>query len=84
LNWRVILGIAALILLGIAVGLLSTPYSDREDAVACASLYTRAHTADDTVRIDAQLSPKERGRQYRNVVRTCGDLRRTGVAPLKP
>jgi hypothetical protein len=83
-NWRVALGVAALILLAVAVGLLSTPYSDREDAVACASLYARAHTADDTVRIDANPSPKERGRQYRNAVRTCGDLRRAGVPPLRP
>ena len=52
MNWRVLLGIAALVLLAIAVGLLSTPYSDREDAIACAGLYARAHTVDDTARID--------------------------------
>jgi hypothetical protein len=83
-NWRVALGIAALILLAIAVGFLGTPYSDREEAVACAGLYARARSADDTMRIDANPSPKERGRQYRNAVRTCGDLRRASVPPLRP
>ena len=84
MTWRVVLGIAALVLLALAVGSLSTPYTDREDAVACASLYARAFTAEDSARVDANRAPKERGRQYRTAVRTCGDLRRAGVGSLKP
>jgi hypothetical protein len=84
MNWRVALGIAALVLLALAVGFLSTSYTDREDAVACASLYARAQSADDTARIDASWAPKERGRHYRDAVRTCGSLRRTGIGPLRP
>jgi hypothetical protein len=84
MSWRVALGIAALILLALAVGLLAPPYSDREDAIACAGLYAAAQTAADTARIDDNFSLKERGRQYRNSVRTCGDLRRAGVRPLRP
>jgi hypothetical protein len=83
-NWRVVLGILALILLGLAVGRLATPYGDREDAVACQALYGRAKTAEDTARVDVSRSPRERGRQYRTPVRTCGELRRAGVPPLKP
>ncbi len=84
MNWRVAVTVVALILLAIAVGLFSTGYGDREDAVLCAGLYARAHTAADTAQIDANLSSKERGRQYRNALRTCGDLRRAGVGPLRP
>lgn len=82
-NWRVVLGMVALVLLGLAVGRLAVPYSDREDAVACRALYARARSAEDTVRADANRSPRERGRQYRTAVRTCGELRRAGVPPLK-
>jgi len=82
MNWRAVLAGLILVLLALAVGFMSTRYGDREDAVLCAGLYAHARTAADTVRIDAAPSPKERGRQYRNGVRTCGDLRRASVRPL--
>jgi hypothetical protein len=73
-----------LILLAVAVGFMSTRYGDMEDTVLCAGLYARAHTAADTAQIDANISPKERGRGYGIAMRTCGDLRRVGAGPLRP
>ena len=83
MNWRGVLAGIALVLLAIVVGFMSTRYGDREDAVVCAGAYAHARTAADTARIDAELSPKERGRQYRNGVRTCGELRRAGVGAFR-
>ena len=84
MNWRAVLAGVILILFAIVVGFMTTRYGDREDAVLCAGLYAHARTAADTAGIDAGPSPKERGRQYRNGVRTCGELRRAGVGPLRP
>jgi hypothetical protein len=84
MNWRAVLAVLALVLFAVAFGFLTTRYGDQEDAVLCAGLYAHARTAADTAAIDANLSPKERGRQYRNNVRTCGELRRVGVGPLRP
>jgi hypothetical protein len=79
MNWRIALGVAGLIALAILVGLFAVRYNDLEDAAICSSLYARARTAADTAQIDIAIAPKERGRQYRNTIQTCGDLRRSGV-----
>lgn len=84
MNWRVTATIIGLLLLGITVGWVATRYGDREDAALCASLYGQARTTTDSARIDANPAPRERGRQSRNTVLTCGELRRAGVGSLRP
>lgn len=75
MNWRAVLAATVLVALALLVGWISSQYGDREDAVLCAGLYAQAPTAADSAAVDLGISPKERGRQYRNGVRTCGELR---------
>jgi hypothetical protein len=81
MNWRILAVVAALTIAFSGLFLVWFTYVDREDSVLCAGLYDRAHSAEDTSRVDAVLPPRE---QPRRNVRTCGELRRAGVGPLAP
>lgn len=71
--------IAVIVILSTVLASLSLFFRDRFDAVVCDALYARAAAAADSLSVDNQVAPRERGRgEYTSHLMTCGEVRRLG------
>ena len=75
MSWRTVVGLFAIVLIGLVLAYFSVGYGDREDWVICTQRYSAAHTAAESTRVDHTRAGKERGNGSARPIPTCGQLR---------